>query len=651
MKTFLLIFFAALSLDAATYWVDFENGDDSNAGTSTNAPWKRCKGDAAATGTAASTSLSSGDTVNFKGGVVYKGQISLTVNGTSGAYVTYEGDSAVHGWGTGKAVISGETNLTFSVCTGQGTNATQVNNTNFASIYYASTPANWDFGVIAFEDGDTMLRRAGSQNTNNWFAFEDTTYFNTVASGLTTTTLTDSSALNQSDADYWKGARIIVHVAGNNISISTVTNFSPSTDTVTFPATSAPLLAGGVYRYSLMNAQPQLVRGSYVVDEAGDRILVWPTNSISNVTVSARSYAFNTSGASYNRIRGFKIRGQWGPGYEAGRMITGSTSTPTDGLIIERNELFASFDNGATAAVYTYGAGTSNNVIRQNIVSRIYGRGLFGSTRVIIQSNELSYVTGTVLYSQNPTGARNEDIQYLDNYIHDCQGVHANGMTVYGGTGSSNYYATNIVIARNRVIRQWHPYGPFAISLQAWQGGRIENNILDGDIADDGCAHAPILYWLNNTITGTLRIFYASNAVDCQVKNNVILNGMMNNTGEDWADIDRANNIYTNLTFRQAVGYGWTMETGGVVTNITAIYSGGFTDGTITTNSAAYNTGTDTRSLMVSALDAARAAWDLPMDVGGYQATGGGGGGGGGGPVPFTQRTAVGRFIISGRSN
>ena len=91
---------------AATYYVDFSTGSDTNNGTSTSSPFKRCPGDTSATGTAASTTLSAGDTVYFKGGVTYTGSISLNWSGSSGSQIVYEGNST-GAWGTGRAVLTG----------------------------------------------------------------------------------------------------------------------------------------------------------------------------------------------------------------------------------------------------------------------------------------------------------------------------------------------------------------------------------------------------------------------------------------------------------------------------------------------------------------------------------------------------------------
>ena len=72
----LLSLFLCVSARGATYYVDFAAGSDSANGTSSSTPWKHCKGDSNATGTAAGTTLTAGDVVNFKGGIIYTGQLA-----------------------------------------------------------------------------------------------------------------------------------------------------------------------------------------------------------------------------------------------------------------------------------------------------------------------------------------------------------------------------------------------------------------------------------------------------------------------------------------------------------------------------------------------------------------------------------------------
>jgi hypothetical protein len=83
-----------------TYYVDYDSGQDSNAGTM-GSPWKHAPGDRNAAGVAASTALVPGDTLSFRGGVVYQGCIKARASGTPGLPITYGG----MGWGPGRAIL------------------------------------------------------------------------------------------------------------------------------------------------------------------------------------------------------------------------------------------------------------------------------------------------------------------------------------------------------------------------------------------------------------------------------------------------------------------------------------------------------------------------------------------------------------------
>jgi Right handed beta helix region len=89
-----------------TYYVDFGAGLDTNPGTSPSSPWKHVPGDPAGSGVPANTTLQPGDTVVFKGGVVYDGTIVLPWSGLPGLPITYDGNSAGK-FGTGRAIIDG----------------------------------------------------------------------------------------------------------------------------------------------------------------------------------------------------------------------------------------------------------------------------------------------------------------------------------------------------------------------------------------------------------------------------------------------------------------------------------------------------------------------------------------------------------------
>ena len=89
----------------AEYFVAYESGDDTGAGNQLG-PWQHCPGDPNAGANPLATALAAGDTVYFKGGETYRGEIFCNWDGAAGSYITYDGNSGGL-WGAGKAIISG----------------------------------------------------------------------------------------------------------------------------------------------------------------------------------------------------------------------------------------------------------------------------------------------------------------------------------------------------------------------------------------------------------------------------------------------------------------------------------------------------------------------------------------------------------------
>jgi len=145
-NTLLMILFVANGLSwGAMYYIDFSNGVNTNDGISTATAWKSCPGDASATGAAAAAQLKAGDTIIFKGGVIYKGETSVKWSGSASAQIIYDGNSAGT-WGTGKALIDGENirSYGFSALTGT-TSYVSVKNFEIQNMKYTGVP--WQGGA------------------------------------------------------------------------------------------------------------------------------------------------------------------------------------------------------------------------------------------------------------------------------------------------------------------------------------------------------------------------------------------------------------------------------------------------------------------------------------------------------------------------
>ncbi|MCY3017530.1 MAG: LamG domain-containing protein [Planctomycetota bacterium] len=83
-------------------YIDFESGDDNNAGTAREKPWKHHPWDSAATSNA--TACSGIQTYVFKGGVYYRGELAVKESGKPQHPIRLTRDPS---WGNGDAVLCG----------------------------------------------------------------------------------------------------------------------------------------------------------------------------------------------------------------------------------------------------------------------------------------------------------------------------------------------------------------------------------------------------------------------------------------------------------------------------------------------------------------------------------------------------------------
>ncbi len=87
--------------------IDFDNGSDSNDGATRERPWRHHPWDRAATGQAAAAK--GVDTYVFKGGVIYRGQLTVREKGMAGSPIRLTRDPA---WGNGPAILAGSQPVT-----------------------------------------------------------------------------------------------------------------------------------------------------------------------------------------------------------------------------------------------------------------------------------------------------------------------------------------------------------------------------------------------------------------------------------------------------------------------------------------------------------------------------------------------------------
>ena len=95
----------------ATYYVDFAGGNNQADGLTPQTAWKHSPGDRNATDKPRAAKIEPGDTIVFKGGVAYHGEIQLSVAGSEGKPITLDGNTAGK-FGQGRAVLDGARRIT-----------------------------------------------------------------------------------------------------------------------------------------------------------------------------------------------------------------------------------------------------------------------------------------------------------------------------------------------------------------------------------------------------------------------------------------------------------------------------------------------------------------------------------------------------------
>lgn len=96
---------------AATYYIDYESGNDTADGRSPQSAWKHSPGDSNATAKPSSIQLQPDDRIHFKGGITYCGEIELNASGSEGAPIILDGNTSGT-FGKGRAILDGAKNIT-----------------------------------------------------------------------------------------------------------------------------------------------------------------------------------------------------------------------------------------------------------------------------------------------------------------------------------------------------------------------------------------------------------------------------------------------------------------------------------------------------------------------------------------------------------
>jgi hypothetical protein len=561
-----------ISVNGATYYVDYDNGDDGNDGRSPDTAWKHAPGDGQAQGNPANVELEPGARIVFRGSVIYRGRIDIPADGSQNHPITYQG-SEWPGETHLKAVIDGGDLITdWTPCeSAQACGG----NPNYANLYYAYLPASVNpLGVNLHEydaatGEDDFLWPAQDPDPSDPYFYDNRLEFRVVPQNrLTRTSLTDEDYFDQGDPEYWDDSYILVWVNPNIVVTRAITGLDPVTHTVYFEDLGEQAIYpdGRDQAYAIFNSLHALdYPGESFVATTPDqqdrlKVVLWPLSSDQmdqRITYSVRKCGFNIGAHSNITIDGFQVRKHAGTGLRDGIGI--GTFSPAYlqnyNLVISNNRIIHNRKGGSSTGYGGIFLQSSHHCLVENnwVESNPRQAGIFfgGGSHVRALDNTIirSGATSLKLFAI-------DHAELIGNTIAESNGSHANGITIYIGS-------RDILVANNLVYDSSHP-----ITIQDSGNLFFVNNVIDagegGNNVDEwgdtsrGPWERGTIAFFNNTLVrnnrnSALNIGGASDENTYLVFNNIIDGGGSNSR------IQRSHNIYTGLSWSQSGRYGWSL--------------------------------------------------------------------------------------------
>lgn len=488
--------FTQASSGPRTYYIDFDKGSDSAAGTSQNAAWRHAPGDPLATGMPAKVALMPGDTVLFRAGVVYRGSIPIKASGAPGQPITYSGK----GWGTGRAIISGRdvVDAPPRPCSSLPLCAKLPNADRLVVVDLPAPVSSFD--QIAL-DGH-ILRLAQSPKLADPFLFDDTSRYveaklnelSPSIDGRTWQLRNDFLRKNLGD-DAVDDLLVLILGYPNLITGGPAVAYDRETGTVLFQPLKFRRDEKSRVVFALAN-HPRLISQpyEYATIERGRKIIVHAPISAAKLEISRRAWCFTSVGQKNIAIKGFEIEGfadgpQGGGGSAlavrdvSGLLFDGNdvhdlhnwggggavSGEPVSGLTVTNNS-FRDLPHGSGIRI---GKAADSRIVK-NTFDKIGRTGILvtNSRRILVDHNSLRH-----LYGSHGNGMSvyldNRDVVVSNNLVRDS----TRAVTFHGGRNPA--LPPNNIVFRANLFKGNNPGG---VALQSWgsntNGVVIERNVL-----------------------------------------------------------------------------------------------------------------------------------------------------------------------------
>jgi parallel beta-helix repeat protein len=427
-----------------TFYVDFDAGADARDGLSPEGAFKRSPGDPAAEGNAKATALEPGDTVIFKGGVTYRGNVVCRWSGGEGKPITFDGNTAGT-FGRGRAIVDGSQVIGDWQCcdprvVGGGPKATK--------IMTARVPIEGDPVATNLYQGDALLWLAQDPNPSEPFYMDRQDSYRPIPVGKATpTSISDEQYFTQPSADAWNGAYVAVWAQPNYTYFQKVTGYNPVAHTIHYEKLPAPHYEQRG-RYAMLN-HPRLINGpgQYTVSPEPNGTAVvhlWPLKNpnvdrypdnpdVVPVTFSQRGTGFNVAGRSHITVRGFVIQKFLSRNPNRGAGVSSDQAGAADIVVADNvirhcNKENTTWKHAGINLTGVAGGRVENNTLYDN--RRIGGIYLLGgSTGIDVRHNTVRHCGYVGIWLIGSPQCR-----IIGNTVLDNRGTHANAITVYNGS-------------------------------------------------------------------------------------------------------------------------------------------------------------------------------------------------------------------------
>ncbi|MEX0886136.1 MAG: right-handed parallel beta-helix repeat-containing protein [Phycisphaeraceae bacterium] len=477
---FTIVFAASMlftaSASAATYYVDFADGDNAADGQSPDSAWQHVPGDENATGGPGDVELQPGDTVIFKGGVAYHGSLVIEASGTRDEPITFDANTAGD-FGDGRAILDGgqvidnwqraespddvEGNPRWEEMFYADVDVDISPNFHGEFVVHRKAPrdrqAPWQ-RIILYDGERQLLPIAQLPKPSDAFYpdkpgdFERSPQPLDVREDEGVTILTDEENLTADDPNHYDGMFIGVHGGNNHVYFAQVQEYDPQAQQLVLPHFE-PSTYGNQTRYAFYNSVRLISEpGEWAIKPLGDgrsRVYMLPEHLVDGRPDNIGFPVYGTgitirSGASHLRIAGFLIQRYSG---EGGGISIGRNAPRSRNIHIRECEI--RFVSGH--------AGIGPHHSDEIVIERCYIHHNPGWTTAIFLNRVNDYIVRDNYLDKNSgSGIRHyECVDGLvqNNAIMDHFGMHASAINVYEGCANvlleGNYIQNTATLNRN----------------------------------------------------------------------------------------------------------------------------------------------------------------------------------------------------------